>query len=912
MSHPCRIAFYFFTLSLMLAQTGCGGGGSQSIYSSQPAQDISVNPTGVSGSIVADSSVFYRFHGTAGTTYKVALRTMQGDVDMGIFYGRNTDDVAEVVGLSAEQGSANDEIIFTATQTRDYFLEIINFTTGPGTYHFVLDSDRPPEVSVEYTETIRTGDLIEFQAYATDPDGDSVTFTINYGPPGMSIDDTGRITWQVDKLYFTARQRINWSIRAKNEKAKTDFTGHFVVLENSHKSPIVRSDIRASGYHSAGFEIDDFDGDGKNELLVTDGSRIYTLEQSDDGYVQDWVHPYSFGGDETVSSLTTADINQDGIPEIIYGLQNAIVGHPSRIIVFDGATKKLINQVSLGTSSIRDLAIGNLNDDGDLEIVVIVMDKNDPVAHTRLIVFDAHQLVPEWESAAGNYGHVLTLGNLDHDNALEFVTSEGHVFDYDGNTFLNIWTSPEKVRTGAWIGDVDGNGTGELILDISWEQVDAYDITSNALLWRIQENIGHLIVRNIDGDAADELILSDNWKIKALSYDSTLAQFTTDWSIDKPVSGIEDIAVGNLDEDPEPEFVWAGTAGHIVVAGLNPDISIEWQIARTTKNQANHAGGKWLGVGNGNGTALFASGGYGYPDNLIHTLALDSTGTVSVSNKIPLSQNPLHSLYAIDVDQNDVDEVIVARNNSPEITLFALNSDQPLWEYSANSGQITAIAQADLTSDGIDDLAVLYNSGAIRFLDVANQRVIWSKDVLGQTAKDIDIADLDRNTSNEILVAFDNEIIVLGRDNNSYEIKDRLPVENLEEVVVGDITGDINVEILVSFQAQYKPLRVAVYKSTLKQIGLIKNVGHLESFYIDPNAGQHERKNLVFVTGVGEGTKNPASFLRWVDPVYGQEIMHSPPFVGAIQAHSFNFADTNSDGRSEILFATDKQMYMTR
>src|SRR5438105_12786951 len=59
----------------------------------------------------------------------------------------------------------------------------------------VRASNRPPSVTARPSFKAMVGLLYEFDINATDPDGDEIIYTLKSGPPGMTVDKLGRLTW---------------------------------------------------------------------------------------------------------------------------------------------------------------------------------------------------------------------------------------------------------------------------------------------------------------------------------------------------------------------------------------------------------------------------------------------------------------------------------------------------------------------------------------------------------------------------------------------------------------------------------------------------------------------------------------------------------------------------------------------
>lgn len=90
----------------------------------------------------------------------------------------NTSDVGEVV------------VSVIATDT--------NGAAATQTYLLDVSNNQSPEISSEPVKAATSGSLYRYTVRATDPDGDLLTYTLDRGPEGMSVDRYGRIRWQSD------------------------------------------------------------------------------------------------------------------------------------------------------------------------------------------------------------------------------------------------------------------------------------------------------------------------------------------------------------------------------------------------------------------------------------------------------------------------------------------------------------------------------------------------------------------------------------------------------------------------------------------------------------------------------------------------------------------------------------------
>src|SRR5262249_28661162 len=59
----------------------------------------------------------------------------------------------------------------------------------------VADDNRSPAITSPPVQVVTAGLPYRYDVRAADPDGDPVTFTLDGGPAGMSLDAFGRLTW---------------------------------------------------------------------------------------------------------------------------------------------------------------------------------------------------------------------------------------------------------------------------------------------------------------------------------------------------------------------------------------------------------------------------------------------------------------------------------------------------------------------------------------------------------------------------------------------------------------------------------------------------------------------------------------------------------------------------------------------
>jgi len=346
--------------------------------------------------------------------------------------------------------------------------------------------------------------------------------------------------------------------------------------------------------------IGDLENDGKNEIVIAATNDGHVLN----AYTQTYKWGY-FGG--FGPSMTIGDVDNDGKAEIIGG--TAIYNGAPAVKIINGDTMTTTtipasaegvgvgdanndgkNELIVGSDQWGDIqgfdvasgtrlwsvhnpnwgtigiVAGDPDGDGKNEVVWSSYDPG-------LFVGNANTQTMESVPDDFNGPFRIAVADLNGDGRLEMVvtsaTANSHyssgvgsayVFDYETHRLIAKLPIPNYLSISQMaIGQVDGDAAKEIVLltaDYQGGQVLVYDGVTFALEWSSgpppccsnpsQPSGAALLVRNIDGDATDEIIYATNEnRVQVLNGASAFIQYTTP-ALDSPIYNMD---IADIDGD---------------------------------------------------------------------------------------------------------------------------------------------------------------------------------------------------------------------------------------------------------------------------------------------------------------------------------------------------------------------------
>ena len=519
--------------------------------------------------------------------------------------------------------------------------------------------------------------------------------------------------------------------------------------------------IFGTGIGYTGLIVADLDGDHKNEIIAgaTAGgfglnSYWYILEDGPDGYSKVWTSPQYAS---SISSVRAADVTGDGVPEILIGLDD-------QILVYDGATHALLRTIPTASHEVRALNVADVDSDGQLEFVFC----DDYGFYVYDVASGASEFI-----GSGPGANDVAVGNVDDDSDLEIVLSGNPGRVLNGRTHDEEWLYGPGFGSRVRLGDLDGDGKDEIVAAESWYQITVLDADLQSPKYQIHPDLDIAAVKiaDVDGNGSKELIYGDGqWGSLHVLDGATGGAL---WTVDNPEHGVTDLAVGDTDGDTVNELLWG--AGF---SSTGPDhLYVVDTVSRAVEFESEDIEGPFYALDygdldhDGHNELLFGSttSDSGYGDGLwfVHdaaTKALEYQSGPTTTR----DWTGLHRIRHANLDGDPQDEILVATSDLYTGVLICyegLTHAEQWRAFTPDGLSYRSLATADLNGDGAIEViagTLREHTGApgtfVFVYDGATGAELWHSVDLGlywSALSHLSVANIDDDPALEILVGFD-------------------------------------------------------------------------------------------------------------------------------------------------------------
>lgn len=313
-----------------------------------------------------------------------------------------------------------------------------------------------------------------------------------------------------------------------------------------------------------------------------------------------WVEWEGGRGKNSTALAAVADLDGDGIPEIITNLTTGLGIGTGELTVYHGDTGKLMWKAAgskLGYGS--QPTIADLDGDGQAEILAVRalngVSPGGSSARYSVGCWDSTGVMI-WESDTDyrkedfDYATGISVSDMNHDGSPEIIA--GRVILHSDGTFrakgahghgsYNVTTLPggSTITEGSAsaVADLDLDGVEEVIVGNAIYDIDGNDIWHNASV-----SDGMIAIANLDDDPEGEFVSSNLNRVTVRDTNGKLLWGPIELDGANIVSPA---AVSDLDHDGYPEIIVAG--GNEIVA-FHHDGSVLWHQAVTDSSGATGA-----------------------------------------------------------------------------------------------------------------------------------------------------------------------------------------------------------------------------------------------------------------------------------------------------------------------------------
>ena len=561
----------------------------------------------------------------------IAAFDADGDDTYNIFVGLSDGDIhvydgavlAEIGGISSSAGSVNRiclgdadndgtaEIVFcddASVFIYDAVVYSFEHEVGYGAGDFeVGDVDADPSHEI----VLATGEVLEFNGDTAVVEWDYAGGDFGYLVEVSDIDSDGmqEIIGAEGWYYVTAFdadiQSPKWQINADLDVAAllvTDVEGDGVdeVIYGDgqwgeiHCHDAVTSNqkwqISNPEHGVTNIAVSDVDADGDLEILWGAGA---TSTGEDHLYVHDiptlafeWSSKHIDG---PFHAVDVGDVDSDGYEEIVIVSYESNSGYDDGVVhILDAETHDMEWQSGFDLfggfawTGVHDVAIGDVDDDMDTEIVVATDELYDGAIY--VINGVSHSIEASYTYDDGAPIYSVEISDVDHDGQTEIVAGGGrehtgapgvYIYVINGSTGTVEWNS---ISLGDYwseiyaleVGDVDNDTVPEIVA--TNDNIFIFDGITHQMFQSTLDQCYGLDLYDTDGDGKQEVVVGrDNGQVVAMDGETYVEEIIRDVSAGR----VEGVRVCDIDQNGSAELV-LGTSGVLRVYGLI-DSGLVWE-----------------------------------------------------------------------------------------------------------------------------------------------------------------------------------------------------------------------------------------------------------------------------------------------------------------------------------------------
>ncbi len=611
--------------------------------------------------------------------------------------------------------------------------------------------------------------------------------------------------------------------------------------------------LPVGSYATTALALGDVDRDGDLDLFVgnfAQQSRLYLNNGA--GTFTDATAARLPAGPHGTRSLALGDLDGDGDLDLVVGNTSHLVGEQSLLYLNDGSgtfTDATASRMPVGSYETIALALGDIDRDGDLDLVV----GNFSTAGSQSRLYLNHGTGTFTDATAtqmpvGSYPtFALALGDVDRDGDLDLVVGnlgqQSRLYRNDGTgTFTDatarLPVSNEQVYALAF-GDADGDGDLDLFLGGYGQQSRLYlndgsGVFTDATAARLPAGLystRSVTLGDVDRDGDLDVLVGNDSQPNRLYLNNGAAVFADATASRMPLDnyGAHALALGDIDGDGDLDVMVgsAGSNGSPTRMYLNSGFGTFAEASATRMpSGSNITRALALGDVDGDGDLDLVVGNAGIDGSQSRLYVNNGAGTFidAMATRMPVGSHLTTSLALSDVDRDgDLDLVVGNSGRFGGQSRLYLNSGNGTFTDATASHlpvvfyDTTALALGDVDGDGDGDLVLgnggqsrLYlNNGSGRFADATAPNL----PVGIHSTRSLAIGDVDGDGDLDLLVGNVGQSR-LYRNNGTGTFTDATPssmpvgVYNTTALALGDVDRDGDLDLVVGDLVEQRLLYV--------------------------------------------------------------------------------------------------------
>ena len=485
--------------------------------------------------------------------------------------------------------------------------------------------------------------------------------------------------------------------------------------------------------------VADFDGDGRDDVVILGGFnetiivQIAGLDAAQTWQIKQTLIP---GGSPSSFNFPTLTVwtEEDG--------PHLLVSRNRDIYEYTGWPLTLVRTRTLpGVNSFSDLVVADVNNDGIRELIVSSTDFQDDIQ-----AYDLQTNNLLWEvPGVSQYRDNLLVAQLDGDPALEILTGSGYVID--GATHAIEWHYKDGFGNSRATGRFAGLQPQFVALSY---RLTMFQSSPWSPLWDTDTfNSSGLAIADLDGDNIDEVIFiqQNTFPTGVQVFDVQMQQVRDQFEIPNAIR----LAAADFDADGDIEIAASTDPDFYNTPAIAFQV-IDGATGVNEHTMTVDAPGPYV-IGGFVEDAqsidvIFGTAGYTYASGVV-TRADPVTGDVrwKTPSHLPGDPLPLYSARSLSIAgvAGHSDPVILVASDRPYgITALDALDGSVLWGLGeTNNGGLPqypypeAIAAVDENADGLAETAVVCTSERMYQFRLDTQAPVWSSVAMASSCIDV-------------------------------------------------------------------------------------------------------------------------------------------------------------------------------